>query len=397
MSAPLAVASNGGTAAPAAAAAAAAVAPEQRAALAIVSEHLKDVVLDPDAKDAIIDTWLGASREERIMIAMLYPLHFKDAGFVQRIHARATLRNAALAAKTPGSGASARATPVAADNDDAGGNNNNGRPASRSNAAALGSNNKNNNGKRGGGGVVATTPSGATALPEGVPKPLSHAARTLRTLIDNAVAKLPPNSGPHRVRFGVVSDATLNQQAISLYSRQFTHPEPPMLKQIVTVPRRTTKRTRSNPVGNFTWFIWCDTTLEMCCVVTVTVHAVDTFRFIEMPLFATESGYKRVGLGRLLNAALQEYCADIKAAFILVSADQNAVDFWCSPSMGYQRMPRDIESRVSFMYKTECNQFEGSVLLTWQPPAGPTPSLVQRALARSPLLTLAGSSVLSLP
>ncbi len=168
------------------------------------------------------------------------------------------------------------------------------------------------------------------------------------------------------------------------------------------VTLRTLRRnpTRRNPTGNFTWYLWSDTTNEMACCVTTTVHQFGTLRFIEMPLFATASGYKRLGLGRLLNSALQAHCIECGAAFILVSSDVNAVDFWCSPSMGYAPITGVQKRRVEFLYKTECSQFEGSVLLTWSPPAdAPLGSLdlVQQTLNRTPNIILEGDLKLSLP
>uniref|UniRef100_A0A7S1MQ65 N-acetyltransferase domain-containing protein n=1 Tax=Neobodo designis TaxID=312471 RepID=A0A7S1MQ65_NEODS len=345
---------------PAAAAAAGGALP----ALRIVADALVDVQLDGESQDRVVDLWLGASKEERLMIAQIYKRYFHDSAFVQRVHIRASLRQAK---EQTGVGAGAS------------------RPASRSGRA---------------------TPSEAASGAAGAkPRVQSVQARQLRSAIDEAVAKLPPGSGPHPVRFGVVSDRQLNTLAIQLYCTQFTQPEPAAMKEIVTIPRRTTTRTRRNPTGNFTWFLWCVTTNEMCCAVTATVHTVGGpggMRFIEMPLFATASGYKKTGLGRLLNAALQEYCAAIKAAFILVSADAAAVPFWQSASMGYTPITRDEQKRVEFHYKTECNRFTDSVLLTWRPsdavavPGGVT-ALVDTALQKAPLLCLEGSATLPLP
>jgi hypothetical protein len=336
-------------------------------ALKIVADALAEVELDGESQDRVVDLWLGANKDERLMIAQIYRRYFQDSAFVQRVHLRASIREAKqqsvpLGASRPGS-KSGRATPASA-------------AASRAADAS---------------GPADTA---------GKSRPLT--SRQLRDAIDTAVAKLQAGTGPHPVRFGVVSDKQLNTLALQLYGTQFTHPEPSSMKEIVTVPRRTTTRTRRNPAGNFTWFLWCVTTNEMCCAVTATVHTIGSIRFIEMPLFATASGYKKTGLGRLLNAALQEYCGTVKADFILVSADQAAVPFWQSSSMGYKPITREDMRRVDFYYKSECQRFTDSVLLTWHPSdaasvPGGIGALVDNALDKAPLLCLEGSSALPLP
>jgi hypothetical protein len=341
--------------------------PTHVAAIAVVAKALSDITLDSDMQDAIVDLWLQGTKDERLMIASLYRKYFHDPTFIQRVHLRAALKQEQAAQQLQNGNHLQRRSRQS----------DSGRNSPAAGAAAT--------------GVVAT----GNAKSAGVPKPLNNVSRRLRHAIDDAVPKLSRGGGPYAVRFGVADDVQLINLALQLYSGQFTYPEMSSLKQIVTVPKRTTTRTRRNPIGNFTWFLWCMATNEMACVVTTVVHSLDRLRFIEMPLFATASGYKRVGLGRLLNAALQEYCKDCGAEFILVSADQNAVDFWLT--MGCVHLAKDLEKRIGFLYRSECSQFEGSVLLTWTPPRGPCPALVQTALAKAQQLCLEGPAKLPLP
>jgi hypothetical protein len=140
------------------------------------------------------------------------------------------------------------------------------------------------------------------------------------------------------------------------------------------------------------------TTGEIAAVVTATVHQLDDRPFIEVPLFATAAGYKRLGIARLFNAALQDHCIDNGCSFIVISAEPNAVAFWMTPSLGYSRPTGTFKKRIDAMYKLECSQFEGSELLVWFVDEHVAfTSLVQGALDRSTKLLLQGPTKLPVP
>ena len=316
--------------------------------LATIKSYCEKAQLRPDQLDALSNIWLDASPQEKPIIAQCYPQYFTDAHFVSKLSARGCAR---FAARSSGGGRDTHGT-------------------------SRGSGGKNDS--------LALTQS-----------------RELRTALDSAVAKLS-GEGPHCIQFGVVNSEEYNKMAIELYGTQFRYPDGPELARLVTIPRKLSTRTRKKHHGNFTWFIFCDATQEIGCAVSVNIHNASTFTFIEMPLFATNIGYKRLGFGRLLNAALQEHCAAIGAAFILVSADPGAVEFWCTPSLGYTPISTALKHKVEFHYANECSKFENSHLLTWEPPASiPQGSaglgLVDAALSRMPNIVLKGPPRLPIP
>lgn len=184
-----------------------------------------------------------------------------------------------------------------------------------------------------------------------------------------------------------------NDEAIALYASQFKYPDGPELARLVTTPKKHSTRTRQRKTGNFTWYIQAEATQEMACVVSVNVHNAGTYHFMEMPLCATKAGYKKFGLARLLNAALQEYCVESGIRFILVSADPGAVPFWVNPTLGYNPISNALKTKVEFHYSNECSKFTGSQLLTWEAPEHPPQGglgLVDNALSRMHGIVLNG-------
>jgi hypothetical protein len=146
---------------------------------------------------------------------------------------------------------------------------------------------------------------------------------------------------------------------------------------------------------------------EMACLATVIVHPfnggdVGSTCFIEVPLFATAAGYKRQGLARLLNAALQDHAVYLRAACIVVSADVGAVPFWTGKSMGgYGPLSTDLRRRIEYTYQTEGTPFDGAKLLCWVPPRNPAGTFctqrTQAALDALPKFVLEGPARLPSP
>lgn len=337
--------------------------------------------------DQLAQQWVTAGTEDRLLLSKIVPTLFQDATFIQRIHVRVASQKQHVATSTSSSGGGGGGSSSFLGGVD--------DPSS----AAVGSS--------GGGGHRHAPPLSATRT--------AALVRKLRRSCDEMVCKMQ-GPGPFPIRFHVVSTAADVQEAIGMYATQFSYPDPPALKELVVAPRRMSTRTRRKVHGNFTWTLrslqssgttsasatatatggGADATAaavvnpllagELCTAVTVNIINADSYSFIEMPLFATASGYKKLGLAKVLNAALQEHCIDVRASFILVSADVNATNFWLTPSMGYARCPPQLKQKIAFYYENDCSQFENTELLVWYAPTGLCPNLVAAALSRTKLV-----------
>lgn len=184
----------------------------------------------------------------------------------------------------------------------------------------------------------------------------------LRHAVDEIVPRLA-GDGPFAIQFGLISNEEERKEILDLYASQFTHPDAATMQKIVTLPRSQSTRTRKIVVGSHTWFIKSLTTGEIVCCVTAVVHRFSTC-FVEVPLFATRAGYKKNGFARLLNAALVQFCVDhVKdCAFLMVSADKNAVPFWSH--LGFEEITRQHFQSISFFYEHNCLKFVDSLTMT---------------------------------
>ncbi|KAI5691280.1 hypothetical protein MNV84_07989 [Leishmania braziliensis] len=183
----------------------------------------------------------------------------------------------------------------------------------------------------------------------------THAQRLLRSTIQEHFPKLT-GPGPYALKFGCVLSEKTREEVIELYASQFLHPDPPELHRIVTLPSSFSTRTRKRISGSYSWYLRCLATQELVCAVTISVHQQETIRFAEMPLFATGVGYKKNRFGRLLNAALLAWCAEVGLEFIMISADVQAIPFW--RHLGYRAMTRGEKNRIDFFYQHDCCKFK---------------------------------------
>lgn len=186
---------------------------------------------------------------------------------------------------------------------------------------------------------------------------LSMTSRQLRAAIDDQFTKLS-GDGPFRISFGLVKTEKERQEVVDLFASQFSHPEPPELHRLVCLPTTFSTRTRRRTSGTYTWYIRSLESDEVACAVTVIAHREHTRNFVEMPLFATAAGFKRLGLGRLLTSALMAWCAEAKFEFIMISADVQAVPFW--ERLHFTVMSAKERKSIDFYYQHECYKFKGA-------------------------------------
>ncbi|KAG5464037.1 hypothetical protein LSCM1_00217 [Leishmania martiniquensis] len=303
---------------------------EQRATLL---KFYSTVKLNEAQLDELAQAYWAATREERGEIAKVYAHTFVDPTFVQRLiffHDYHMFHTAA----GPDSSAPARAGCAGASSSFAGQQSDSSSlMASRTSFSTVGS---------------------PTAVASQAPR-RTHAQRLLRSTIQEHFPKLT-GPGPFALQFGCVQSEKAREEVIELYASQFLHPDPPELHRIVTLPSNFSTRTRKRISGSYSWYLRCLATQEIVCAVTVSVHQQETIRFAEMPLFATGVGYKKNGFGRLLNAALLDWCADVGLEFLMISADVQAIPFW--RHLGYRAMTRGEKNRIDFFYQHDCCKFK---------------------------------------
>ena len=415
---------------------------------AALLEFTNSVTLTPSQKDRIIESYLVSSTAERRVITAMYKQAFRDAQFVQLLVRKANMFTAAQAEQRVLNGttyhsetdqhardgnhlgstnstnstrggkkqqhASTKSTTTttttktradAADASSAGsrrprdctlddtddGNDDDaldGQPASSS--------------RNGDGPAAPPHPQPTTTT---LQQQLSARCRKLRQQIDDAV-RCVVGPGPHAVRLCVVRNQAECDKVNAVFAQQFVYPDAHALKSIVTVPKRVSTRHRVSRTGNYCWFLQYARTGDVACAASVNVLPVnegfDHDRIVvEVPLFATAAGFKNLGLARLLNAAIHELAINMRAERILISADQSAVPFWATPSMGgYAPLTSQQRGRYRFMYDNMCQQFGDVTLMGWVPPTGSeaiASGLLQAALDRSPMFVLDGPARLPLP
>ena len=314
--------------------------------MVLLAKFLASRELSGEQKDRIQDIYVAASSKERKMIAELYSQLFLDSAFMQRLFARMDAKKRQ-------------------DRID--------QERQRSLLGGLGD-------------PSASLTAGAAAevaKPRRVKAEKEHGFIAVR----QAIAELPrlTGPGPFSIELCMVTDEPTNQKVIELYSTQFTFPGVPELQRIVTSPRiQSTRRKRAIVSGVFSWYILCQATGEIAAAITTVIHSVETMRFVEVPLCATASGYKKLGFARLLSCALQALCAEsLKAEVVLVTAESHAVTFW--EKCGYAEMPRSLKARLDF-YLIQCHKFKESKLLTWEAKHAPEDAgeLVREALKKMP-------------
>ncbi|GET93282.1 hypothetical protein, conserved [Leishmania tarentolae] len=311
---------------------------EERATLL---QYYSTVKLNEAQLDQLAQAYWAAAREERGEIAKVYAHTFVDPTFVQRLiffHDHHMPLMAAGADPSSPAGAAAGAGSFFASQQSGSESGNSPLMASPTSASVAGS---------------------PTTAANHVPR-RTHAQRLLRSTIQEHFPKLT-GPGPYALQFGCVQSEKEREEVIELYSSQFLHPDPPELHRIVTLPSSFSTRTRKRISGSYSWYLRCLATQEIVCAVTMSVHQQETIRFAEMPLFATGVGYKKNGFGRLLNAALLAWCAEVGLEFIMISADVQAIPFW--HHLGYRAMTRGERKRIDFFYQHDCCKFKGAETL----------------------------------
>jgi hypothetical protein len=171
--------------------------------------------------------------------------------------------------------------------------------------------------------------------------------------------------GPFTLEFGLVLTEDMRTEVVNIYSKQFVHPDAKTLAKMVVIPRSQSTRTRKNIKGSYTWCLKCLSTNEIVSCVTALVHRKDAnTSIVEVPLFATGSGYKKNGFAKLLNVALLEFCVDhlVDCPLVVVSADPKAVPFWTH--LGFREMSRSEKKTIEFLYEHSFFKFQDAVPMT---------------------------------
>ncbi|CAG9583737.1 conserved hypothetical protein [Leishmania major strain Friedlin] len=305
---------------------------------ATLLKYYSTVKLHETQMDQLAQAYWAATREERGEIAKVYAHTFVDPTFVQRLIFFHDYRMSLTAA---GAGLSSSTGAAVGTGSSFAGQQSGSESANSPLMAGPPSS------------FMAESP---TTAANHAPR-RTHAQHLLRSTIQEHFPKLT-GPGPYALQFGCVQSEKEREEVIELYSSQFLHPDPPELHRIVALPSSFSTRTRKRISGSYSWYLRCLATQELVCAVTVTVHQQETIRFAEMPLFATGVGYKKNGFGRLLNAALLAWCAEVGLEFIMISADVQAIPFW--RHLGYRAMTRGEKNRIDFFYQHDCCKFKGA-------------------------------------
>ncbi|KEG08371.1 hypothetical protein DQ04_07341010 [Trypanosoma grayi] len=336
---------------------------------ALLAKYYRTVQLTGAQKDLLIEKYWEANKEERREIARAYASLFaNDATFMQRLMAHYDTH---IAASSRGR--------------------TNGRNGGSGEEGTSGANPRGNSSAANDEAQQQqqARPSRSTKAPSG--GVLTHSQLLLRTAIQDQYQKLS-GDGPFPVSFGLVQTEEERREAVDLYSTQFQYPDPPELQRLVMLPQSHSTRTRRRAKGGYTWYLRSHTTQEMLCAVTITAHQYDTHQFVEVPLFATGVGYKKCGFGRLLNAALVEWCDEAGFEFLMISADVQAIPFWSH--LGYTIMSKSELTRIAFYYEHHCYKFKGAEAMIQYCKSWPRRDL-RTALERMPKIVVVGP--LSLP
>ncbi|KAH9581939.1 hypothetical protein LSM04_001127 [Trypanosoma melophagium] len=344
---------------------------------ALLAKYYGTVQLSGEQKDLLIEKYWEANREERSEIARAYAVLFAtDATFMQRLMAYYDTHIVALQHRGKTNG---RQTDNSNNNSAAAGEEGREDIHTRYTNAA-GEDHQQQQSQR---GQRSTKSTGGSTL--------THAQLLLRTAIQDQYVKLT-GDGPFPVSFGLVQTEEERREAVELYSMQFQYPDPPELQRLVILPQSHSTRTRRRAKGSYTWYLRSHTTNEMVCAVTIKAHHYDTQHFVEVPLFATGVGYKKNGFGRLLNAALSQWCAESGFEFMMISADVQAIPFWSH--LGYTSMSKSELTRIAFYYEHNCYKFKGAEGMI-KYCKGSTAKEIPSALERMPKVVVVGS--VSLP
>ncbi|KAG8347009.1 hypothetical protein TRVL_02170 [Trypanosoma vivax] len=337
--------------------------------VAILSKYYSTVSFTGEQRDMLIEKYWEASKEERKIIARAYASLFaKDATFAQRLLAYYDLH------VVPTTGR--KASGVQEGDETKIDENSFIWPTSTVEKVACNLQQQSRSLK------PSKSMSGHT---------LSSSQLVLRTAIQDQYLKLT-GDGPFPISFGLVLSEEERRESIDLYSMQFQYPDQPELQRLVILPQTHSTRTRRRAKGSYTWFLRSNTTGEMVCAVTIKAHNYETHNFVEVPLFATGVGYKKCGFGRLLNAALMQWCADMKFEFIMVSADVQAIPFWTH--LGYKIMQKSELTRIAFYYEHNCYKFKGAEAMIRYCTQWPSEG-VQKALSKMKNIVVSGP--MSLP
>ena len=235
-----------------------------------------------------------------------------------------------------------------------------------------------------------------TARRDGAPGPqstprLEHASLMLRQVVEGDRPKLV-GPGPHCIHFHLARTDQEKKKIVELYASQFAQPSPKEMLRIVSMqPPIVSSRRKKKAKGTYSWYIYSESTSEIACAVTVVINSYDGGRSMlaEMPMFATGVGYKRVGLARLLNAAMLDFCRTVEGMeLVLVSAMESAVPFWLH--VGYRPLEKKERGPFEFYFNHHCHNFNEAKHLVYR--FNEHPGETQRLLAqlrRMPTIELA--------
>nr|CCC93801.1 conserved hypothetical protein [Trypanosoma congolense IL3000] len=308
--------------------------------LALLAKYFSSVELTGEQKDTIIEKYWEATEEERKTIARAYASLFAtDVIFMQRLLLYYDLHVNPL---------STQKTSDRSENGETGKNNMEPQvaPSGRPDSTSL--QNGNSQARL---GKPLRGPGGAQ---------LTHSQLILRSAIQDQYSKIT-GDGPFPVSFGLVQTEEQRREVIELYLLQFLYPDLPELQRLVILPQTHSTRTRRRAKGSYTWYIRSLSNNEMICAVTIIAHHYETHHFVEVPLFATGVGYKKHGFGRLLNAALLQWCVESGFEFVMISADVKAIPFWSC--LGYKTMEKSEATRIAFYYEYNCYKFKGAEIM----------------------------------
>ncbi|CBH15718.1 hypothetical protein, conserved [Trypanosoma brucei gambiense DAL972] len=334
--------------------------------LALLAKYYATVEFTGEQKDALIEKYWEANEAERKAIARAYASLFaNDADFIQRLlahydmHVSPHMSQGASSCNENGEPCKSEAELSA------------GAPAEQD---GNGSNN----------GSLPARPAKPSKGPSG--QQLTYSQLVLRTAIQDQYSKLS-GDGPFPMAFGLVLSEEERREVIDLYSLQFQYPDQPELQRLVILPQTHSTRTRRRAKGSYTWYLRSLNTNEMVCAVTIMAHHYETHHFVEVPLFATGVGYKKHGFGRLMNAALLQWCVETGFEFVMISADVKAIPFWSH--LGYKTMEKSELTRIVFYYEHNCYKFKGAEVMIRYCRTWPTDG-VKEALARVQKVIVSG-------
>eukprot|EP00009_Paramoeba_aestuarina_P001076 CAMPEP_0201516520 /NCGR_PEP_ID=MMETSP0161_2-20130828/7833_1 /ASSEMBLY_ACC=CAM_ASM_000251 /TAXON_ID=180227 /ORGANISM="Neoparamoeba aestuarina, Strain SoJaBio B1-5/56/2" /LENGTH=321 /DNA_ID=CAMNT_0047913689 /DNA_START=3 /DNA_END=965 /DNA_ORIENTATION=+ len=172
---------------------------------------------------------------------------------------------------------------------------------------------------------------------------------------------------PFNVRVEALSNEDDRQRMVEIFKTVFPKINLSLFREFVQPQQLNCTRRRPSFNGPFNWFIRNIDTNEIVCAASGMVHSRQfCHSFMEICYFATTASYLNMGLGRLLNAALQKFAYNAGCEYVLVQASREAVNFWTHTGIGYTHISRELMSKFMHFYEMRSIQLTDTVLLSWE-------------------------------